>query len=221
MSRQNLTLLGVGGLVLVALAFMGWAVLRPLNSSVAVATPQLTAAAAVAMTPPAAPVIAGGVIATDLFTMTLPEGWQWTTQAWSGEQAAANAHLAPLVLAWPDGENFEQSQTRFSIAAMPRNELSLERYLLDVTEHFSDTAGADTVDARLVTDLRHDGLPAAIIAYAISSPAGEVNGYQAATFDTTGTQLLIATLVHQTDTTDGEHLFRTLVGSLYLSAPAN
>ena len=219
MSQQNLALFGVGGLVLVALVFMGWAAVRPLDPSVAVATPQLTAAV-VAMTPPATTGAVGDIIATELFTMTLPDGWQWTTQAWSGEQAAS-AQLAPLVLAWPVGENFEQSQTRFSIAAMPRNELSLERYLLDVTEHFSDTAGAATVDARLVTDLRRDGLPAAIIAYTISSPAGEVNGYQAATFDTTGTQLLIATLVHQADTTDGERLFRTLVGSLYLPAPAN
>jgi hypothetical protein len=161
----------------------------------------------------------GAVIATDLFTMTLPEGWQWTTQPWPDDRPEMTSQLAPLVTAWPVGESFEQSQIRFSIAAMPRHALSLERYILDVTEHFSSTTGVDPVEARLVTDLRRDGLPVAFIRYATTSPAGEVSGYQAATFDITGTQLLVATLVHQADTTDGERVFRTLVGSLHL--PAN
>lgn len=226
MLRQNLTLAGVGLLVLAALAFLGWAALRPLTSPVVAATPQPGATAPASALPDtapatvAAPVAAmGGVIATTLFTMTLPEGWQGTTEPLTGDQPEAITQLAPLVIAWPAGTSFAQSQARFSIAAMPRNALSLEQYMADVAEHFSSTTGVDVVDARLVTDLRHDGLPAALIHYVTTSPTGEISGYQAATFDATGTQLLIATLVHQIAATDGERLFYTLVGALHL--PAN
>lgn len=228
MLRQNLTLAGVGILVLVALGFLGWAALRPLTSPVAMATPQPSATAPAPALPDTASatdaemvIVAetGGVIATTLFTMTLPAGWQWTTEPLTGDRPEAITQLAPLVIAWPAGASFAQSQIRFSIAAMPRNALSLEQYMADVAEHFSSTTGVDVVDARLVTDLRRDGMPAALIRYVTTSPIGESSGYQAATFDATGTQLLIATLVHQIAATDGERLFYTLVGALHL--PAN
>jgi hypothetical protein len=68
-----------------------------------------------------------------------------------------------------------------------------------VAEQFSSTTGvAMSVDARLVTDSASRRLPVAlVIRYVATTPTGEFSGYQAATFDATGTQLLIATLVHQ------------------------
>lgn len=214
MSRQKLTLAGLGLLTLGALAFLGWAALRPVTSSVAEVTPPPAASTQPSTLPAAA--MTDNVIATDLFTMTLPEGWQWTTQPWGDWQSDRDPQIAPLALAWPIGSSFEESATRFSIAAMPRYALSLEQYMLDVAGALSDTTGVAAVNARLVTDLRSDGLPTALIRYVTKSPAGEMIGYQAATFDDTGAKLLIATLVHQPDLPDGERLFRTLVSSLHL-----
>lgn len=212
MSRQNLALAGVGLLVLLALAFLSWAALRPLSAPPVAVTPQ----ADVTPSPTASPdtPTARSVIATDLYALTLPEGWQWTTQAWPDEQLTAAASLAPVVIAWPAGSSFEASLTRLSIATMPRQALSLERYLLDVTETFSDTAGVDVVDARVVTDLRRDGLPVAFIRYEMTVSGGEVSGRQAATFDATGTHLLIVTLVNQANVADDERLFRSLFDAL-------
>jgi hypothetical protein len=218
MQRQNMMLVVVGVLVLIALIFMGWAATRPLPSADADATPTLpitmTAAASAESLP-------GDVIATEFFTMTLPTGWQATSQTWTGDQPEGMTHLAPLIVAWPGEGAFEQSRVRFSIAAMPRNALSLEQYLVDVTEQFSGAAGMSNVDIALVTDLRQDGLPAAMVTYAMTTPAGAFTGYQAATFDALGTQLLIATLVHEASVEDGDRVFRDLVGSLHLLAPAN
>jgi hypothetical protein len=222
MSRQNLTLAGVGLLVLLALAFLGWAALRPLPTSPAVGTPQADATptpTATVPTPTTLPeaTTTSSVIATDLYTLTLPEGWQWMTQAWTADLPVA-AQLAPVVLAWPVGSSFEASVTRLSIATLPRQRLSLERYLLDVTESFSGTAGVDVVDARVVTDLRRDGLPVALIRYDMAVDGGEVSSRQAVTFDATGTHLLIVTLVHRAGSEESERLFRTLVGALYVPA---
>lgn len=217
MSRQNLALAGVGILVLLALTFTAWAALRPLSAPPAAEVTPPAADTPTPTAPPEAPPVAAtasSVIATDLYTLTLPEGWQWTTQVWTGDQPAALTQPAPVVIAWPIGGAFEASPTRLSIAALPRQALSLERYLLDVTEVFSNTAGADVVDARVVTDLRRDGLPVAHIRYVMSSPAGDVSGNQAATFDATGSHLLIATLVQPVVLEEDERLFRTLIGSL-------
>lgn len=217
MQRQNLVLVVVGMLVLAALGFMGWAATRPAPPAAElapVATPMGTAHAGdkvAAMT--------GGVVATDLFTLTLPADWQYTTQVWTGKQPAEMAYLAPLVVAWQGGATFEQSPMRFSIAALPRNDLSLQQYLLDVTEQFSDAQGVRDITARLDADLRRDGLPAAFVHYSMATPAGEVGGYQAAMLDASGSQLLLATLAHQADGAETEQLFRSLLSSLHFLEP--
>ncbi|HAJ34385.1 MAG TPA: hypothetical protein DCL15_01650 [Chloroflexi bacterium] len=216
MSRQNLALAGVGLLVLLALAFLGWAALRPLPTSPAAITPQVDATPPPTVAPPPTALpdaTTSSVVATELYTVTLPEGWQWTTQAWTGD-APVTASVTPVVIAWPAGSSFETSLTRLSIATLPRQALSLERYLLDVNEVFSSTAGVDVLDARVVTDLRHDGLPVAFIRYIMPASGGEVSGRQAATFDASGTHLLIVTLVNHADSEESERLFRTLVGAL-------
>ena len=218
MRRQNLMLVIIGGLVLIALIFMGWAAARPLPSAAPDITPTPPTMTVEATS--AAPLLAS-VINTELFTMTLPAGWQATTQTWTGDQPEGMPHLAPLVVAWPGSGAFEQSRVRFSIAAMPRNALSLEQYLIDVTEQFSGTTGVSNVDAGFVTDLRRDGLPAALVTYDMMTPAGAFTGYQAATFDASGTQLLIATLAHAADAEDGDRLFRDLMGSLHLLTLTN
>lgn len=221
MSRQNLALAGVGLLVLLALAFLGWAALRPLPVPPAAVTPPVDVTPSPTAAPPSTALpdattthaSTSSVVATELYTLTLPEGWQWTTQAWTGDPPVA-APVTSVVIAWPAGSSFETSLTRLSIATLPRQALSLERYLLDVTEVFSDTAGVDVLDARVVTDLRHDGLPVAFIRYVLPASGGEVSGRQAATFDASGTHLLIVTLVHHADSDETERLFRTLVGAL-------
>mgnify|MGYP005840739061 CR=1 FL=1 len=231
MSRQNLALIGVGILVLLALAFTVWAAVRPLSAPpTAVVTPsaevapstEVTPPAEVTLTPTALPdaLTVSSVITTDLYTLILPAGWQWTTQVWAGDSSAAVAQLAPVVVAWPPNNSFEASPTRLSIATMPRQALSLERYLLDVSEVFSNSADAGVVDARIVTDLRGDGLPVAYIRYIMSTPAGEVSGHQAATFDGAGSHLLIVTLAHPSALEEGERLFRALIGSLIVPAKA-
>jgi len=73
----------------------------------------------------------------------------------------------------------------------------------------------------LDTDLRRDGLPAALIPYSVATPAGELEGYQAAMLDASGSQLLLATLVHQTDGAETEALFRSLLSSLHFLEPEN
>ena len=219
MQRQNLVLVAVVMLVLAAMGFMGWAATRsatPAAEPAPVATPIVTARPGDQVA-----VETGGVVATALFTLTLPAGWQHTTQAWTGGQPAETAYLAPLMVAWQGGATFEQSPMRLSIAALPRNDLSLQQYLLDVTEQFSSTQSVSEITAHLDTDLRRDGLPAALIHYSVAMPAGELEGYQAAMLDASGSQLLLATLVHQTDGAETEALFRSLLSSLHFLEPEN
>ena len=161
MQRQNLLVMVVGGLVVAAVLFMGWAATRSLTP--AAEAPPATATPATPAPSPAAQPAAGGVIATELFTMTLPAGWGYTLQAWRGEQPTAAEALAPLVTAWQGGAAFADSPNRFSIATMPRNDLELEQYPLDVMEQLSTMAGIGNVTSELVTHLRRDALPAALV----------------------------------------------------------
>lgn len=218
MQRQTLLLIVTGGLVVAALIFMGWAATRSLTPTAEAPTAAPTPATA---TPsPAAQPAAEGIIATGLFTMVLPAGWQTTLQEWRGEPPAAPAALAPLATAWQGGDTFEQSPNRFSIATLPRNELELEQYVIDVTEQLSSAAGVSAVTAEIVTDLRRDGLPAALVRYTMATPAGEVTGLQAATLDAAGTQWIVATLAQRSDGADPAPLFRTLIGALHFLEPA-
>ncbi len=217
MQRQTLLLILVGALVVAALLFMSWAATRP----IAPAAEAPTAVATVAPPPsPSAAPAAEGIITTELFTMTLPPGWQYTTQQWAGEQTGAMAPPAQLVTAWQGGAAFEDSPLRFSIAALPRHELALEQYVIDVIEQFSRTTGVSAVTAAIVTDLRRDGLPAALVSYTLATPAGEFTGHQAAALDAAGTQLIIATLAQRNDGADSEPLFRTLIDALHFLEPA-
>lgn len=218
MQRQTLLLVAVGGLVVAALIFMGWAATRSLTPA-AEAPPATVTPAAGAPSPTVQPT-AEGIIDTGLFTMTLPAGWGYTLQVWHGEQPAAAEALAPLVTAWQGGATFAESPNRFSIATLPRNELELEQYVIDVTEQLSTMAGVSNITSELVTDLRSDGLPAALVRYTMATPAGEFTGYQAATLDAAGTQLIVATLAQRRDGADDPSLFRTLIGALHFLEPA-
>jgi hypothetical protein len=218
MQRQTLLLIVAGGLVVAALIFMGWAATRSLTP--AAEAPTAAATPATATPSPAARPAAEGIIVTELFTMTLPAGWQYTLQEWRGEPPVAAEALAPRVTAWQGGDTFEQSPNRFSIATLPRNELELEQYVIDVTEQLSSAAGVSAVTAEIVTDLRRDALPVALIRYTMATPAGEVKGLQAAMLDAAGTQLIVATLVQRGDGADPAPFFRTLIGALHFLEPA-
>lgn len=219
MRKQNLTLLAVGVLVLLSVIFMGWAAMGRTPATPSPTEPAPTALLADATAQTSATPAAGGIVATGLFTMTLPDGWQYTTEQWAGAPPADMNHFAPLVIAWRGGPTFEQSPTRFNIVAMPRNDLTLDQYLVDVREQFSTTEGVADVNADIVTDLRDDGLPAVLVSYAMATAAGDFQGYQAVTLDGAANQIVIATLAHQADGVDAEQLFRTLVGSIYFAAP--
>ena len=105
-----------------------------------------------------------------------------------------------------DAAAFADSRLRFTLVAVPRNELSLERYLDDVRSQLLESDPVSDVSARIATDLRQDGLPVALISYRLGTQMGQMVGYQVAALDATGEQLLIATLVQPED--DGMQLLR-------------
>lgn len=212
MRRQNLMLLIVGLLVLISLVFMGWAASQ--RTLPAAATPEPTIVDA-SDAPVAGAPVQQGPVNTEMFTMTLPAGWQYSQDERISQMPVDPSHVQPLVVAWQGPNAFEQSAVRFNVVAMPRNGLSLEQYLVEASERFSGTESMSNVTPQLVTDLRADGLPAALIGYAISLDAGEFTGYQAVMISPDETKLLIATLAHPADGSDVEQLLRTLVGSMH------
>ncbi len=214
MRRQNTILVIAGLLVLGSLAFLGWAALQV--TAPAAAPPQPTAVDP--GNPPTAGVNAQqGVVATELFTMTLPAGWLYTQEAFAEQAPVDPLQAQSLVVAWQGGDTFEQSERRFNVVAMPRNGLTLEQYLVEAAERFTNTGGIGNVTTDLVTDLRSDGLPAALVGYSISLERGESVGHQAVMIASDDTQLLVATLSHPADGSDVEQLFRTLVGAMHLA----
>jgi len=218
MSRQNLALTGVGVLVLLAFGLMAWAATRTVPPSAPPPSPTMPAAPTIQpdARPDTAAPTSSGVIATDLFSLTLPAGWQFTTQPWPTMQSAGATVAAPLIAAWPGASNFAESPVRLTIAALPRHDLALAQYLRDVEEQFNNTPGIGDVAGSIVTDLRRDGLPVAVLTYTTSMPTGAFAGQQAATFDAAGAHLLLLTLVQPADADDGASLLHTLMDALHL-----
>ena len=216
MRSQTLWTIIVGVLVIASALFMAWAALRPLETAPApVADPP---------TPTSSPPThnawqEGGVwqegegtLDLDWVTFSMPAGWRYVVKQWPDDPPFDMQDVAPLLIAWRGAETFADSILRFTLVAIPRNDLSLERYLEDVRSQLAEDESVSDVAARLATDLRPDGLPVALVSYRVATQLGRMVGHQVAALDATGEQLLIATLVQPEE--DGMQLLRSFTGAM-------
>ncbi|MCS6826911.1 MAG: hypothetical protein NZ553_09885 [Caldilinea sp.] len=210
MRNQTLWTVIIGVLVIASALFMVWAALRPLETA---PTPVVDAPSAATPSPTRNIWQEGdGLLDLDWVMLTMPAGWRYVVKQWPDEPPPDTPGVAPLLMAWRETETFADSTLRFALVAVPRNELSLERYLEDVRNQLAEDESVSDVTARLATDWRQDGLPVALISYRIATQMGRLVGHQAAALDATGEQLLIATLVRPED--DGMQLLRTFIGAM-------
>lgn len=211
MRNQTLWIVIVGVLVIGSALFMGWAALRPLESTLplpAAATPL-----------PAAPTPirqawqeGGDLLDLGRVKIAMPTGWRYVVREWAADPPPDAQGAEPLLMAWSDAETFAEGRLRFTLVAVPRNELSLERYLDDVRSQLLEDSHVSDVAARIATDLRQDGLPVALISYRTGTQTEQMVGYQVAALDATGEQLLIATLVQSED--DGMQRLRSFIAGM-------
>jgi len=211
MRRQTLLIVALSTLVLMAALFMGWAARRTVEPA---ATPTPAPTVAVAATPTGdGSQMGGGVIDLGQLTVTLPEDWRYVLNAWPDAAPAELAGSAPLLTAWHGAAGFRAAPLHLTLLSVERNALSLERYASDVAEQLIAAEGVSDVAAVIANNFRSDTLPVAYLSYTKESSSGRQYGYQIATFDAHGDNIVIATLLTQSSNS-GEEILRTLVKSL-------
>ena len=219
MSRQSLLIVALSVLVVASALFMGWAALRttqPTTAQPTVTLEPVTPSPAVTAAPTADESLSGGRVDLGLLTLELPAEWRYHVNAWPAAAPTMLADTTPLLTAWLGATSFDAAPLRFTLIAVDRNGLSLERYASDVTEQLAAAGDVSDVQTAIDTTVRTDTLPIAYMRYTKESAAGRQFGYQIATFDASGDRIVIATLVTQ-DNDDGEELLRTLVRSLHFA----
>ncbi len=209
MRQRALPIVAVSLLVVASALFMGWAALRT-TQPIATPTPA----------PPSAVVTAalvteqsqsGGSIDLGLLTLELPEDWRYQIDAWPAAAPAELADTTPLLAAWQGAPRFNDAPLRFTVFAVERNELSLEKYASDVAEQLV-AGNATDIQTTLDAAFRSDALPVAYLRYTKRSASERQFGYQVATFDAHGDRIVITTLVTQSN--DGEEILRSLIRSM-------
>jgi hypothetical protein len=220
MHRQTLLIVVVSLLVVASALFMGWAALRTdaPPAPMPLPSPTIADAAPTAANAPHATQHNGGEIDLGMLTIALPVEWRFLRNQWPEAAPVDLNDAPPLLAAWQGGERFADAPLRFTLFSIARNDLSLERYASDVAEQLGATEGVRDIATVIDPTLRSDTLPVAYIRYTQETPAGRMHGHQAATFDATGDQIVIATLVQQDGSADAEELLRTLVGSMHFGA---
>ncbi len=172
------------------------------------ATPEGIPTATPAVTQSAIPLVA----VSDQFTLTLPTGWQERVVAadqlrttltalqgngdngssLAGQLAAAVDAQSTAVVAWlPDPANPTVSAVSLIALAMPRTELTLERYLAAAQAQLATQPGVTIASAALEYSLRPDGIPVAVLQY--TAAAANVDGYQVALLDEQAEDLVLFT----------------------------
>jgi len=216
MRNQTLWIVIVGVLVIASALFMVWAALRPLETAPPPLVPNTPLPPSPASTSPTPTRSAwqegGALLDLDWVTLSMPTGWRYVVTEWVADPPSDAQGTVPLLMAWRDAAAFADSRLRFTLVAVPRNELSLERYLDDVRGQLLASDHVSDVTARIATDLRQDGLPVALISYRLGTQMGQMVGYQVAALDATGEQLLIATLVQPEG--DGMQLLRSFIAAM-------
>lgn len=212
MRRQTLPIIVATLLVVASALFMTWAALRPTQAPPSTGTPT-----PLQPTNTTAPTHDGsragdGSIDLRILTMTLPSDWRYQVNAWPEAAPAELTAELPLLAAWQGDTTFSTAPLRFTLLAVERNALSLERYAADVSAQLSTAGNVTDVSTALAADFRRDTLPVAYVRYTAESPSGRQYGYQIATFDATGDTIIIATLV--TLDNNGEEVLRALVQSM-------
>lgn len=209
MRQQTLPIVAVSLLVVASALFMGWAALRT-TQPIVTPTPA-----------PLAPVVTAALVAEQsqsdgsidlgLLTLELSEDWHYQVDAWPAAAPAELADTTPLLAAWQGAPNFSDAPLRFTVLAVERNELSLERYANDVAEQLA-AGNATDIQTTLDAAFRSDTLPVVYIRYTKRAASKRQFGYQVATFDAHGDRVVITTLVTQSN--DGEELLRPLIRSM-------
>jgi hypothetical protein len=212
MHRQTLPIVAVGVLVMASALFMSWAALHT-TPPTATPTP-VTPSPAITAAPTADGSQSGGdSVDLGVLTLVLPTDWRYQVNAWPQAAPAELADVTPLLAAWRGASSFSAAPLRFTVIMVERNALSLERYASDVAEQLAAAGNVTDVRSALDTDFRNDTLPVAYLRYAKDSASGRQYGYQVATFDAHGDNIVVTTLVTQSSN-DGEELLRTLVKSM-------
>lgn len=220
MSRQTLLLIIVAALVVVSLAFLGWVALRPLNT--ALPPPALVTEAALptaATAPRALTSSPGGVVVTELFTITLPADWVYAEHQWPAEIAAGARPTPPRLVAWQPETDFAESPARLSFAIVPRHALALAQYVADVDAQLRADPGVRDLDSVQVTDVRSDGLPVGLLRYTTDTVMGETGAVQVAMLDLAGDNLVIATLADRRGAAAAETTLRAILATLQWAPP--
>lgn len=221
MRNQTLWIVIVGVLVVASALFVVWAALQPLETAPpppATNTPLPPSPVSTSPTPTRSAWQEGSALLDlDWVTLSMPTGWRYVVKEWAADPPSTVRGAVPLLMAWRDAATFADSRLRFTLIAVPRNGLSLERYLDDVRSQLLEDAYVSDVVARIATDLRADGLPVALISYRTGTQMGQTQigqmvGYQVAALDATGEQLLIATLVQPED--DEMQLLRSFIAAM-------
>ncbi|GIK72196.1 MAG: hypothetical protein BroJett021_11840 [Chloroflexota bacterium] len=214
MHRQTMPIVAVSLLVAASALFMGWAALRT-TQPIATPTPASPSpAGAVALTTEQSQ-SGGGSLDLGLLTLELPADWRYQIDAWPAVAPAELADATPLLAAWQGATHFNDAPLRFTVFAVERNELSLERYASDVAEQLAAADGVSDIQTVLDATFRSDTLPVAYLRYTKESAFGRQFGYQVAAFDAHGDHIVIATLV--TQSSDGEEILRSLVRSMHFA----
>lgn len=171
-------------------------------------TPALVPTATPGVTQSAIPLVA----VSDQFTLTLPTGWQERVVAadqlrttltalqsngdsgsnLAGQLATAVATQSTAVVAWlPDPASPTTSAASLIAVAVPRADLTLERYLAAAQAQLAAQPELTIASAQLEYSLRPDGIPVAVLQY--TSAAANVDGYQVALLDESAEHLVLFT----------------------------
>lgn len=215
MRRQTLPFIVVSVLVIASALFMGWTALRTVQpAATPFPTPSLVAPTSTAAPTAKHALPGGGEIDLGLLTMALPEDWRFLRNEWPETAPAGLDNSPPMLAAWQGSEQFGEAPLRFTLLSVKRNALSLQRYANDVRQELDANEEVSDIETSIDTTFRADALPVAYIHYTQETPAGSIRGYQAATFDAAGDQIVIATLVQQAGGDDVEQILRSLVRSM-------